>query len=175
MSELVGKKRRRWIQKREGCTGSSQGLGHFCRELCEHLPGPHTSLLLGDAFMNIQEVSESLVALPSALPPPRLRWERETFGHFPHQPEKALEAYDEAYRKNPHDAFLVSRLGQAYVKTHQYSKVGGGGQPSREEGGRVHEWEDLGGSGRGPTLAEGRGEFRSYPPPPSPPTPTRGA
>ncbi|XP_077929541.1 tetratricopeptide repeat protein 21A isoform X4 [Halichoerus grypus] len=25
------------------------------RELCEHLPGPHTSLLLGDAFMNIQE------------------------------------------------------------------------------------------------------------------------
>ncbi|XP_039093106.1 tetratricopeptide repeat protein 21A isoform X1 [Hyaena hyaena] len=63
------------------------------RELCEHLPGPHTSLLLGDAFMNIQE------------------------------PEKALEAYDEAYRKNPHDAFLVSRLGQAYVKTHQYSKA----------------------------------------------------
>uniref|UniRef100_A0A2K6FNN0 Tetratricopeptide repeat domain 21A n=1 Tax=Propithecus coquereli TaxID=379532 RepID=A0A2K6FNN0_PROCO len=63
------------------------------RELCEHLPGPHTSLLLGDAFMNIQE------------------------------PEKALEVYDEAYRKNPHDAFLVSRIGQAYVKTHQYSKA----------------------------------------------------
>uniref|UniRef100_A0A673TV40 Tetratricopeptide repeat domain 21A n=1 Tax=Suricata suricatta TaxID=37032 RepID=A0A673TV40_SURSU len=63
------------------------------RELCEHLPGPHTSLLLGDAFMNIQE------------------------------PEKALEAYDDAYRKNPHDAFLVSRMGQAYVKTHQYSKA----------------------------------------------------
>ncbi|XP_003794524.1 tetratricopeptide repeat protein 21A isoform X1 [Otolemur garnettii] len=63
------------------------------RELCEHLPGPHTSLLLGDAFMNIQE------------------------------PEKALEVYDEAYRKNPHDAFLVSRIGQAYVKTHQYAKA----------------------------------------------------
>nr|XP_020141010.1 tetratricopeptide repeat protein 21A isoform X2 [Microcebus murinus] len=63
------------------------------RELCEQLPGPHTSLLLGDAFMNIQE------------------------------PEKALEVYDEAYRKNPHDAFLVSRIGQAYVKTHQYSKA----------------------------------------------------
>ncbi|XP_077894231.1 tetratricopeptide repeat protein 21A isoform X3 [Ictidomys tridecemlineatus] len=63
------------------------------RELCEHLPGPHTSLLLGDAFMNIQE------------------------------PEKALEVYDEAYRKNPHDASLVSRIGQAYVKTHQYAKA----------------------------------------------------
>ncbi|XP_055270575.1 tetratricopeptide repeat protein 21A isoform X3 [Moschus berezovskii] len=63
------------------------------RELCEHLPGPHTSLLLGDAFMNIQE------------------------------PEKALEVYDEAYRKNPHDVPLVSRIGQAYVKTHQYTKA----------------------------------------------------
>ncbi|XP_077929537.1 tetratricopeptide repeat protein 21A isoform X2 [Halichoerus grypus] len=63
------------------------------RELCEHLPGPHTSLLLGDAFMNIQE------------------------------PEKALEVYEEAYRKNPHDASLVRRIGQAYVKTHQYTKA----------------------------------------------------
>lgn len=62
-------------------------------ELCEHLPGPHSSLLLGDAFMNIQE------------------------------PEKALEVYDEAYRKNPHDASLVSRIGQAYMKTHQYAKA----------------------------------------------------
>ncbi|OWK02525.1 hypothetical protein Celaphus_00010266, partial [Cervus elaphus hippelaphus] len=63
------------------------------RELCEYLPGPHTSLLLGDAFMNIQE------------------------------PEKALEVYDEAYRKNPHDASLISKIGQAYVKTHQYTKA----------------------------------------------------
>ncbi|XP_040595708.1 tetratricopeptide repeat protein 21A isoform X2 [Mesocricetus auratus] len=62
-------------------------------ELCEHLPGPHSSLLLGDAFMSIQE------------------------------PEKALEVYDEAYRKNPHDASLVSRIGQAYMKTHQYAKA----------------------------------------------------
>ncbi|XP_037703418.1 tetratricopeptide repeat protein 21A isoform X2 [Choloepus didactylus] len=63
------------------------------RDLCEHLPGPHTSLLLGDAFMSIQE------------------------------PERALEVYDAAYRKNPHDASLVSRIGQAYVKTHQYTKA----------------------------------------------------
>lgn len=96
--------------------------------------------------MNIQEVSESLMALPSG--PPNLmspvgeKRERETSGHFPHQPEKALEVYDEAYRKNPHDASLVSRIGQAYVKTHQYTKVRlgwageqWGGQPGREEGG----------------------------------------
>ncbi|XP_036777583.2 tetratricopeptide repeat protein 21A isoform X4 [Manis pentadactyla] len=62
-------------------------------ELCEHLPGPHTSLLLGDAFMNILE------------------------------PDKALKAYEEAYRKNPHDISLVLRLGQTYVKTHYYTKA----------------------------------------------------
>ncbi|XP_054965658.1 tetratricopeptide repeat protein 21A isoform X11 [Pan paniscus] len=63
------------------------------RELCEHLPGPHTSLLLGDALMSILE------------------------------PEKALEVYDEAYRRNPHDASLASRIGQAYVKAHQYTEA----------------------------------------------------
>ncbi|XP_055237286.1 tetratricopeptide repeat protein 21A isoform X16 [Gorilla gorilla gorilla] len=63
------------------------------RELCEHLPGPHTSLLLGDALMSILE------------------------------PEKALEVYDEAYRQNPHDASLASRIGQAYVKAHQYTEA----------------------------------------------------
>lgn len=75
-------------------TRKDVGLYIGCyQELCEHLPGPQTSLLLGDAFMNIQE------------------------------PEKALEVYDEAYRKNPHDASLISRIGQAYVKTHQYTKA----------------------------------------------------
>lgn len=51
------------------------------------------------------------------------RKEKQPLLSFPHQPEKALEVYDEAYRKNPHDASLVSRIGQAYVKTHQYAKV----------------------------------------------------
>lgn len=50
------------------------------------------------------------------------RGERDPL-HCRHQPEKALEVYDEAYKKNPHDASLVSRIGQAYVKTHQYPKV----------------------------------------------------
>uniref|UniRef100_A0A8D0G2E5 Tetratricopeptide repeat domain 21A n=1 Tax=Sphenodon punctatus TaxID=8508 RepID=A0A8D0G2E5_SPHPU len=67
-------------------------IGCYC-ELCEKLPSPHTSLLLGDAYMNIQE------------------------------PEKALEVYEAAQRKNPLDAALARKIGQAYVKTHQYNNV----------------------------------------------------
>ncbi|XP_032656726.1 tetratricopeptide repeat protein 21A [Chelonoidis abingdonii] len=67
-------------------------IGCYC-ELCEQLPSPHTSLLLGDAYMNIQE------------------------------PEKAVEVYGAAQRKNPLDATLARKIGQAYVKTHQYNKA----------------------------------------------------
>ncbi|KAM5158028.1 tetratricopeptide repeat protein 21A [Mantella aurantiaca] len=63
------------------------------RELSEKLPGSQTSLLLGDAYMNIQE------------------------------PEKALEVYDQAQRKKPKDATLASRVGLSLVKTHQYKKA----------------------------------------------------
>lgn len=100
--------------------------------------------------MNIQEVSESLMALPHGPLISCLQWERrdrerETSGYFPHQPEKALEVYDEAYRKNPHDASLVSRIGQAYVKTHQYTKVRLG-------------WGGEVGVGLGETAQQGRGK-----------------
>ncbi|XP_048367165.1 tetratricopeptide repeat protein 21A [Sphaerodactylus townsendi] len=67
-------------------------IGCYC-ELCENLPSPHTSLLLGDAYMNIQE------------------------------PEKALEVYEAAQKKNPLDAAVARKIGQAYVHTHQYNKA----------------------------------------------------
>ncbi|XP_073437605.1 tetratricopeptide repeat protein 21A isoform X3 [Dendrobates tinctorius] len=63
------------------------------RDLSEQLPGAQTSILLGDAYMNIQE------------------------------PEKALEVYDQAQRKKPNDATLVKRVGLSLVKTHQYKKA----------------------------------------------------
>ncbi|XP_060104278.1 tetratricopeptide repeat protein 21A [Heteronotia binoei] len=67
-------------------------IGCYC-ELCENVPSPHTSLLLGDAYMNIQE------------------------------PEKALEVYEAAQKKNPLDATVARKIGQAYVNTHQYYKA----------------------------------------------------
>ncbi|XP_028660000.1 tetratricopeptide repeat protein 21B [Erpetoichthys calabaricus] len=63
------------------------------RELCEQLPGPHTSLLLGDAYMKIQE------------------------------PEKAIEVYEQALKRNAKDATLASKTGQALIKAHQYNKA----------------------------------------------------
>ncbi|MEQ2286983.1 Tetratricopeptide repeat protein 21B [Ameca splendens] len=63
------------------------------REMVEKLPGPHTYLLLGDAYMNIQE------------------------------PEKAIEVYEQALKKNPKDGALASKIGKALVKTHNYLKA----------------------------------------------------
>ncbi|EDO49516.1 predicted protein, partial [Nematostella vectensis] len=63
------------------------------RELVDKNPSPHTCLLLGDAYMSIQE------------------------------PEKAIEVYESALKKNPRDGSLASKIGQAYVKTHHYGKA----------------------------------------------------
>uniref|UniRef100_A0AAR2K0A0 Tetratricopeptide repeat domain 21B n=1 Tax=Pygocentrus nattereri TaxID=42514 RepID=A0AAR2K0A0_PYGNA len=63
------------------------------REICEHLPGPHSSVLLADAFMKIQE------------------------------PEKAIEVYQEAVKMAPKDATFATKIGQALVRTHQYDKA----------------------------------------------------
>ena len=52
-----------------------------------------SALMLGDAYMNIQE------------------------------PEKAIEVYEGALRRNPRDKLLASKTGQALVKAHNYSKV----------------------------------------------------
>ncbi|KAF4087868.1 hypothetical protein AMELA_G00076230 [Ameiurus melas] len=72
----------------------NKGLYIACyREICEHLPGPHSNVLLGDAFMKIQE------------------------------PEKAIEVYQEAVKMAPNDATLAKKIGQALVRTHQYNKA----------------------------------------------------
>ncbi|KAJ8418795.1 hypothetical protein AAFF_G00002940 [Aldrovandia affinis] len=63
------------------------------RELCEDVPGPHSSILLGDAYMKMEE------------------------------PEKAIEVYQGALKKTPSDATLARKIGQALVKTHQYNKA----------------------------------------------------
>lgn len=42
---------------------------------------------------------------------------------FAFQPEKAIDVYESALKKNPKDASLASKIGQALIKTHQYAKV----------------------------------------------------
>uniref|UniRef100_A0A8D0EDX2 Tetratricopeptide repeat protein 21B n=2 Tax=Salvator merianae TaxID=96440 RepID=A0A8D0EDX2_SALMN len=63
------------------------------RDLMEKLPSSHTFLLLGDAYMHIQE------------------------------PEEAIEVYEQALKKNPRDGALARKIGNALVKTHNYSKA----------------------------------------------------
>jgi tetratricopeptide repeat protein 21B len=63
------------------------------KELVQNCPGPESYLMLGDAYMSIQE------------------------------PEGAINAYKRAYKENPSDPMLASKLGRAYVRTHQYKKA----------------------------------------------------
>lgn len=39
------------------------------------------------------------------------------------QPEKAIEVYETALKRNPRDGALASKIGQALVKTHHYGKA----------------------------------------------------
>lgn len=39
------------------------------------------------------------------------------------QPEKAIEVYEHALKKNPKDGALATKIGKALVKTHNYVKV----------------------------------------------------
>lgn len=63
------------------------------RELASQQPGIQSALLLGDAYIGILE------------------------------PDKAIEIYETALKKNPRDATLASKIGQALVRTHHYNKV----------------------------------------------------
>lgn len=39
------------------------------------------------------------------------------------EPDEAIDAFKMALRENPSDPLLASKLGRAYVKTHQYTKA----------------------------------------------------
>lgn len=39
------------------------------------------------------------------------------------EPDEAIDAFKMALRQNPSDPLLASKLGRAYVKTHQYTKA----------------------------------------------------
>ncbi|XP_068223465.1 tetratricopeptide repeat protein 21B-like [Palaemon carinicauda] len=63
------------------------------KEVVEKNPTPQSYLLLGDAYMSIQE------------------------------PDRAIEVYEQSLQRNPRDSVLACRMGQALVKTHQYGKA----------------------------------------------------
>lgn len=63
------------------------------KELVHNNPGPDSYIMLGDAYMSIQE------------------------------PDEAVDAYRQAVLQDPMDPMLASKLGRAYVKTHQYKKA----------------------------------------------------
>lgn len=63
------------------------------KELVQNNPGPDSFIMLGDAYMSIQE------------------------------PDEAIEAYKQALLQDPHDPTLASKLGRSFVKTHQYKKA----------------------------------------------------
>ncbi|KAH9507420.1 Tetratricopeptide repeat protein 21B [Bulinus truncatus] len=83
------------------------------RELVDKHPSTHTSLLLGDAYMSIQE------------------------------PEKAIEVYEAALKQNPKDAALATKIGQALVKTHNYGKAINYYEASLKVGGQTTLRYDL--------------------------------
>ncbi|KAH7731473.1 tetratricopeptide repeat protein 21A isoform X1 [Aphelenchoides avenae] len=63
------------------------------RDILEKDPSPQAYVLLGDAYMSIQE------------------------------PTNAIEAYETAMRRNPKDHALAEKIGNAYVQCHLYHKA----------------------------------------------------
>lgn len=63
------------------------------RQIVDRNPTPQSYALLGDAYMAIQE------------------------------PDRALEIYEQAVKRNPRDSILAAKMGQALQKTHQYGKA----------------------------------------------------
>ena len=62
-------------------------------ELVDLHPDVQTYMMLGEAFMQIQE------------------------------PEKAIQAFESALKRNPRDTALASKIGKALITTHDYQKA----------------------------------------------------
>ncbi|XP_049834413.1 tetratricopeptide repeat protein 21B-like [Schistocerca gregaria] len=73
--------------------GDRMAYAECFRRLVEHAPGPATFSMLGDAFMQLLD------------------------------PERALEAYEQALKRSPWDAALACKVGRTLVKAHQYGKA----------------------------------------------------
>ncbi|CAG9531744.1 unnamed protein product [Cercopithifilaria johnstoni] len=63
------------------------------KQLAQNNPSPTAYILLGDAYMSIQE------------------------------PAQAIEVYETALKSNPNDDALAEKIGQAYVQCHFYTKA----------------------------------------------------
>ncbi|VDK46613.1 unnamed protein product [Anisakis simplex] len=72
------------------------------KQLIQHDPTPLAYVLLGDAYMSIQEILTT----------------RKAFL----KPSRAIEVYEAALKNNPKDDALAEKIGQAYVQCHLYSK-----------------------------------------------------
>lgn len=72
----------------------SHDLPHvFFSDIVKHSPTADSYLMLGDAFMKV------------------------------HEHEQAIEAYENALKKNPRDYNIGRKMGQLLVRTHFYDKA----------------------------------------------------
>jgi tetratricopeptide repeat protein 21B len=73
--------------------GDKQGYVRCYERLNDIAPSLHTTLLLADSYMKIQE------------------------------PEKAIELYRKALQQSPGEQMVAKRIGQALIVTHEYAKA----------------------------------------------------
>jgi Flp pilus assembly protein TadD len=71
----------------------NQAYAKCYKDLVAKYPGLKSLLLLGDAYLKIEE------------------------------PEKAVAVYEKAFKENPKSTFLAKNIGISLVKTHQYKKA----------------------------------------------------
>lgn len=86
------------------------------KELVRNCPGSNSFLMLGDACMSIQGDLKNCNS-------ERIMYKCLIKLLYSIEPDEAIEAYIQAFKQNPSDALLASKLGRSYVKTHQYKKA----------------------------------------------------